>query len=191
MKLLSIVEGQGELAAVPILLRKILHDNGQFEVEVMRPQVRGDIHKVRKNFSRFFQMAMKEKAAVLWILDCDDGCPVLLAQELHGLAEKEFAPYPYGFCFLVKEYESLFLADPNSTKTKLEIKESVEFPSDVESIRGVKEWLSQQMSSGHSYKPTVHQSALTGSVKLDQLRKKSPSCRHLEKKISNLISKQL
>lgn len=174
-RLLPIVEGDAEIRAVPALVRRVLHHNGIFDVKILHPHLRGDVNAVRKNFSRFIKMAMKEAASVLWVLDCDDGCPVTLVQELKSISDAEYKPYPIEYAFIVKEFESLFLSDAERTRGRLGIKQSISFPADPELIRGVKEWLSQNMPSGQIYKPTIHQEALSSVVDIDIMRSRSPA----------------
>jgi len=188
-RLLPIVEGDAEIRAVPVLVRRILYHNGIFDVKILHPHLRGDINAVRKNFSRFIKMAMKEAASVLWVLDCDDGCPVTLVRELKSISNAEYKPYPIEYAFIVKEFESLFLSDAERTRKRLSIKQSIPFPADPESIRGVKEWLSQNMPPGQIYKPTIHQEALSSAVDLDVLRGGSPSYRHFERALLRLVAR--
>jgi hypothetical protein len=187
-RLLPIVEGDAEMRAVPTLIRRTLQHHNRYDINLLRPQQRGDIYSVKKNISRSIRMAMKEKAAVLWVLDCDDGCPVELVHELTGLSTSEYKPYPLEFAFMVKEFESLFLADADSTRSRLNINSSIPFPQNPESIRGVKEWLSKYMLQGQIYKPTVHQEALSAIINIDILRDNSPSFRHFERALLRLVS---
>jgi len=187
MKLLPIVEGPGDKAALPILLRRLLHAHEIYDVEVMRPYTLGDVYKVVKNFRRYVLTAAKEGAPILWTLDLDDGCPV----EILKLLEKELPAgvnVPLKFSFFVREYESMFICEQQCL-LELGLVDDCVFPEQPEAIRGAKEWISKAMPSGRSYKETVHQAKLSHSVDLGRVRERSSSFRHLEKALLSLVQR--
>nr|WP_315465702.1 DUF4276 family protein [uncultured Rhodoferax sp.] len=189
-RLIAIVEGEGDERAVPELLRRILHAHERFDVEVLRPQRRGDLPKVRANFSRFLQTAALEDAAILCLLDfdCADCVDVIRAEEdMRDQAKKIRPDQLFDACFIVKEFESLFLSDPNSTKVALPlIPNGLEFPVEPELIRDAKGWLSDAQPSGAAYKPTAHQAKITAHLDLHILSERSPSYRRLETAVLRL-----
>ncbi len=75
--LVPIVEGDGEVAAVPLLLRNILHYHALCDWRVVRPKRVGSLHALKKNLERFIYLALHEEAcgAILILLNLDDGCP--------------------------------------------------------------------------------------------------------------------
>lgn len=187
--ILLIVEGEGDVRAAPILVRRVLNErHGRYDINVLRPQKRGDIHAIRKNISRFIKMAMLEKAPVLWLVDCDDGDWQVQQHDLEAALANEYLPYPVRFSLMVKEYEALFLAEPATTKKVLSISEEIEFPLDPENIRGAKEWLSSKMPKGYAYKETTHQEKLSASINLSLLAENSPNFRRFETNLIELIS---
>jgi hypothetical protein len=190
--LLPIVEGQGDMQAVPVLLRRILEHHKHFDVTVLPPQKRGDLPKIKANFENYFKIAIKENAAIIWIIDFDCATCDCVAEEAEQLYQRANAIYPYKpfkVVFMVKEFETLFLAEPNATRSVLkEIPKATTFPEDPETIRGAKEWLSKAMPSGYAYKETVHQVKLSAAVDLNHLRESSASYRHLEKSILSLVT---
>ena len=190
--LLPIVEGHGDIKAVPVLIRRILEHHNHFDVEVLFPHKRGDLPKIKANFDNCFKMAIKEKAAVIWIIDFDCAtcdCVAEEAAQLYQRANTIYAGWPFKVAFMVKEFETLFLSEPDATRSVLkEIPKTTAFPEDPETIRGAKEWLSRAMPSGYAYKETVHQAKLAAAVDLDYLRTSSASYRHLEKSILSLVN---
>jgi hypothetical protein len=189
---LPIVEGDGDLRAVPELLRRILVDHGRFDVQILAPHKRGDLPKVVANFDRFFEVALLEGAPILWVLDFDcDYCDDVSREEsnLKNKAAKIRAAHPFEVCFLVKEFEALFLCDEDTTRKVFPaIPETVVFPQDFENVRGAKEWLCSALPKGLSYKPTTHQQKLTSQLNLETLRARSPSFVRLESALVKLIS---
>ncbi|MDD2774720.1 MAG: DUF4276 family protein [Gallionella sp.] len=192
-KLLAIVEGEGDLKAVPELLRRILHHHQHFEVEVLAHK-RGDLPKIHANFENVFKMAIKEDAAILLLIDfdCKDcDCVVKSAAPFYEKALALRPEWPFKVSFMVKEFETLFLADRDATRKILkDIPEVTAFPSSPESVRGAKEWLSKAMPSGIAYKETVHQVKIVSQLNLNHLRERSPSYRHLEKAVLALVSNE-
>lgn len=189
MRLLPIVEGPGDIEAVPILIRSVLHFHGLYDVDVLRPYRFGDVHKVARNYERYVRTAEKEKAAILWAIDCDDGCPVQwvkhFEQELPG-----GITVPVRFAFFCREYECIFLAERECLR-HLAIPEKAELPTDPESVRGAKEFISSLMPRGSAYKETVHQARLTARLDLGVARKNSRTFRHLEKTLLDLVGLKL
>ena len=189
--LLPIVEGHGDIQAVPVLIRRILQHHNIFDIEVLNPHKRGDLPKIKANFDNCFKMAIKEKAAIIWIIDFDCAtcdCVASESAQLYQRANAIYAGWPFRVAFMVKEFETLFLSEPDATRSILkEIPKATTFPENPETIRGAKEWLSKAMPSGYAYKETVHQVKLSAVVDLDYLRISSASYRHLEKSILSLV----
>jgi hypothetical protein len=190
-RILPIVEGQGDIQSVPVLIRRIVEHHGVFDVDVLTPHKRGDLPKIKANFESYFKMAIKENAAIICIIDFDCASCECVAEEAAQLYQRANAIYPdrpFKVAFMVKEFETLFLAEPDATRHILkEIPKSTVFPENPEKIRGAKEWLSKAMPSGYAYKETVHQVKLSAAVDLNRLRISSASYRHLEKSILSLV----
>lgn len=190
-RILPIVEGHGEISAVPVLIRKILADHDIHDVQPLSAWRHGEYPSVAKKFDNIFLAATKEKAPILWVMDFDSkdyDCPVKEAQKLLTRAEALRPGWPIQIAFLVREYETLFLYDEAATRAVFpDISGKVPFPDDPEAVRGAKEWLSKQRPSGSAYKETVHQEKITARLNLDILRNKSRDFAHLERAILNLL----
>ena len=191
MKLLPIVEGEGDLAAVPALVRHVLAAHERFDVELLPAQRRGEWPKVKRQFDRYFQAAALERAPVLWILDFDcDEC-VSVNDERSWAAERARVHdpgIPFDICFMVKEFETLFLADEHTTRAAFpDIPADLPFPMDPEAIRDAKGWLSWARPKGAAYKPTMHQAKLASQVDIKALRERSPSFIRFEQSLLGLL----
>ena len=189
--ILPIVEGGGDERAVPALIRRIAQSHGKL-VQVLKPHRRGDLPKVRKRFSDYLLTAKFENAPILWVMDYDCAdCKDVNAdiQQLRQLAENAAPGLVVRFAFMVKEYESLFLADERSTRKVLkEIPAAYKFPSNPEGIRGAKEVLSKALPKGLAYKETIHQEKITAHLDCDHLRQVSPSFQRFEAALLDLLS---
>ncbi len=190
-----IVEGKGDGEAIPLLVRRILNEKyGFFDFDLPTPHERGDWPAVRKNFGRYFQTAIKSGHPVLCVLDFDcEGCTDLEStiQEATELAQQVRPGWLFAMCFMVREYESLFLWDESASRQVLNIKRDYVFPHsrglDPESIRNAKGELGKAQPNGHSYKEAVHQAKLTAQVDLGRLSACSPSYQRLEQSLIALL----
>lgn len=191
-KIQLIVEGEADVLAVPVLVKRILIEHGHGDVQLAQPaQRRGEITQVKRQFDTVFGAAVSDDHPVLCVLDFDCAtCHDVLAEEAHFLAQSQrLRPsYPFRACFIVKEYESLFLWDAASTKASLPtIRGEYQFPNNPEAIRDAKGELSNAQAKGSAYKPTLHQVALSKKLNLAVVREKSPSFQRLEKAVLDLV----
>ncbi|HEX7639602.1 MAG TPA: DUF4276 family protein [Burkholderiaceae bacterium] len=192
-KVLPIVEGDGDLHAVPVLLRRVLHERlGRFDVQVLPAQKRGELPKVRQEFRRFYLTALKEDASILWVLDFDcDDC-LDHAHEREQLLLQARSINPVGrldIVFMVKEFESLFLHDMGALRSAFpELPGDFSLPRQPESIRGAKEWISKCLPKGRAYKPTVDQAGLCAKLDLVRLKDVSASFARFEAAVAALLN---
>lgn len=173
MKLLLVVEGYGEVKAAPALTRRILHSQEIFDVEIDTHR-RHDISYLRANdwynFRRYLLAAYSEECPILWMIDCDDDCFVDVLRDMVRIANETGIRQPIGFTLWVREYETMFLYDQETTKKVLNI--DSDLPNDPLVIRGAKGWLSRHMLPGSSYKETHDQEAISAQVDVGLLQTK-------------------
>jgi hypothetical protein len=192
VRLLPIVEGDGDMAAVPELVRRIAHAHQRFDVGVNRPHKRGDLPKVLGRFDDYLRTALLEGAPVLWVLDYDCAQCTNAAKHKHDLerrASKVAGSTPVEFVFMVKEFETLFLADEATTRKAFpDIPAATAFPGNPEAVRDAKGWLSSARPKGLAYKATSHQMKLAAQVNLGTLRTKSKSFVRFEESVLKLLA---
>lgn len=184
-KILLVVEGDGEVQAGAILVRRVLHElHGLFEWDV-ETQRRRDYSHLRANnwanFRRYLSSAFHEKAPILWMLDCDDNCAVEVVKELSQEATNIGVRTPLAFALWVREYETMFLHDLDSVRERFRLSKIEQLPRDPESKRGAKEWLNSQMPRGQIYKERIDQSSLSAVVDLQRLQANYKSFQHFER----------
>lgn len=191
-RLLPIVEGQADIQAISLLIQKVLKANQHYDVRVLPPHRRGEYPAIVKNFDNYFLAALKENAAILWVMDfdCDHcQCPGEEADKLLAKAASLRPNWPFKVAFMVKEYETLFLADETATRSVLtRLSENDPFPANPETVRAAKEWLSRRLPSGMAYKEMVHQVKITNALDLGRLRNSSASFAHFERSVLALVS---
>jgi hypothetical protein len=190
-----IVEGQGDVAAVPVLLRRIASevepDRG---IEVRRP-IRVARDKVVKDgeLERFVELARRTAGAggaVLIVLDADDDCPKDLAPALLTRAQAGRPGDEIRVVLANREFEAWFLAGAMSLRGRRGLPDDLEPPPDPEAIRDAKGWLQTRRTDGFAYSPTTDQPALAAIVDLHAARATSPSFDKLWRDIASLMRDQ-
>lgn len=185
--LASIVEGHGEVQALPILLRRLAYEQDRYDVEFPRPvrcnkseivtedgHVRAD-HLKRRVRQALIKLDQMDRGAVLLLLDADDHCPKLVAPRIQEEARTVSGPVPLAVVLANPEFEAWFLAALESLRGRRGIPDSAVAPEGPESIRDAKGALRFQM--GGAYSERVDQPALTAGFDLQQ----ATTCRSFRK----------
>lgn len=174
-KIGCIVEGDGEVKAVPVLIRRIAWDlNPEITIIVETP-IRAPRYQVVKDGeleSRIELAAQKigGQGAIFIILDSEDDCPAELGPELLRRASQIREDLPIAVVIANREFEAWFLAAAESLRGKRGLKNNIHPPNDLEAIRGAKEWLDQRMENNESYSETTDQPALAALFDMEQAR---------------------
>lgn len=178
--LACIVEGDGDVEAVPVAIRRIAQE--------IQPGLALRIHhpiRVPKNklvkpgeLERSVELSARRAGrggAIFIVLDSDDDCPATLGPELLTRARKTRSDLPISVVLAQREFEAWFLASARSLRGLRGLAIDLEPPPAPESIRGAKEWLNARMAADRSYTETLDQAALTASLDLQQARTSSSS----------------
>ena len=184
MRVASIVEGDGEVAALPILLRR-LGDWKTRDVytEVVTPiRVRRDRFLNREDeFRRHILLAAAKSGDDGWILvllDADDACPVELAGKILERA-KSCAPHRRISVVLAnREYEAWFIAAAASLDGQRGFVFNAADIIEAELPRDAKGWLRERMASG-AYGEMTDQPAFSARMDMQQAVERSRSFRKL------------
>ena len=119
MTIQPIVEGHGEVAAVPVLLRRLLAEARITGVDVGRPirRTRSQL-ATQEGLARSIALARIQPncAAILVLFDGDDDCPALLGPVAQRWANTAARDMPCAVCIAHREYESWFLATLDSLR---------------------------------------------------------------------------
>ncbi len=210
-RLVLLVEGDGDMTAVPILIKRLLVELDAFSYVVLDPNPLrvGEFSSVARSdfgeWRRFLAVAMRRKqaGACLLLLDGDSrtklaGLPFCAAHAATRLvdearnagAEETFS---VAVVFACMEFESWLIAGCASLAGtrfldgRAGLNESVVPPAgDLElAPRDAKGWLNRNMKSGN--KPTADQAELTRIVDLFQIRqRKMKSFQRLERAVQQL-----
>ena len=203
-KIVPIVEGEGEVEAVPRLLGKLLSENGRYDLPIARPKNANGRSNLDKpgGLESFVELSWRERdcGATLVLVDADKDCPVTIAsgyvRRIRAIGVRFSVVVVVAKC----EYEAWFLASLETIagrewQTRVGLPEELDYPGDVEAIVGVKGWLDRHLPPAHSYKPSQHQALLTTMLDAEMARRRSASfrrlCRALEQAVEAIDQDQV
>ncbi len=190
MRIQPIVEGHGEVEALPILLRRLLHAAGVFAVEIGRPIRRGRGQLLRDDLlEKVIRIAFMQQGctSVLIMLDADDDCPKELKERMESCTGKIATDIPCKIVIPKCEYEAWFLSSLESLRGKQRINMDASSPDNPESIRNAKDVLSKTMPPETSYWETIDQAKLSASFDMGQAYRKCRSFKHLVSALGELL----
>ena len=174
--IVPIVEGHGEVSAVPVLIRRIAAavDPTRF-VAVGKPiRVPKDRLLKPNELERTLQLAMSKAGragGVLILLDCDDDCPAIAAPAILSRASIARPDTLIAVVMAKCEFENWFIAAAESLAGHRDLFADLTAPPSPEDVRGAKEWLSDRMPRGRTYSESRDQAALAGRFNIDVARK--------------------
>jgi hypothetical protein len=170
-----IVEGHGDVAALPILLRRI--EPGLRLVEppwrlhrskVARP---GELERVVERGAR----RLPPDGLILAVFDADDDLPCVMGPALLARIRAARSDRTARVVLACREFESWFIAAAESLP---DLRRPVAAPaSGAESLRGAKEWISRQL--GRGYVERLDQPVFAAAMDLELARQGSASFRKL------------
>lgn len=170
-----IVEGHGEVEAIPVLLRRLI-PNADFPrpVRVKRQKVvqPGELER----YVKIANAAVEDRGgigSVLLVLDADNDCAAELGPSLLQRMKDSVPERTVACAIAVRQYESWLIAGDPSAETV------------QDEVRGGKAWLAQRHGR---YVETVDQPRLTARFDLERAARESRSFRHLCKEIDRLLS---
>jgi hypothetical protein len=180
----SIVEGDGEVAALPVLLRRIgVWLSPEVPATISQPiRVRRDRFLNRhEEFRRHLLLAADKTGEDGWILvllDADDDCPAEVGPHI---LERARAVVPHRSVSVVlanREYEAWFLAAAESLDGRRGFSLEKLAGFEPERLRNAKGWLGDRMAGG-KYRETTDQPAFSAMMDLKQAFDLSRSFRKL------------
>jgi hypothetical protein len=188
-----IVEGHGEVAAVPLLIHKIAKEIQLDTALTVKPPLRvhadqlrraGELERHIENRTRRFGRQVK----ILILLDCDWGgcCPKQEGPALLSRAKRHAPDVSISLVLAHREFESWFIASAASLRGKFGISEEMPLLDDPESIRGAKEWLRRYMPRNHPYAETDDQIVFTRALDIN-LAKRAPSFDKFYREVVTLL----
>lgn len=188
-ELACIVEGQGDVGSLPIILRRIAQAEGVFDLQIRGPYrvprmrlVRaGEIERAVDRAAR----SLNGAGGVLVVLDADDDLPCRLGPELLGRATHARRDRLCRVVVANREKEAWFLAALGSLRGRRGVPEHARPPAAPETVRGAKEFLSTVM--GRPYSAVADEAAFAALFDLQLARREAPSFDKLWRDLRDLL----
>ncbi len=175
VKIGCIVEGESEVATVPLLIRRIAANLYPELPIVVPPPIRRPRNQVVKENElekavEFVARQIGGQGAIFIILDSDEDCPAELGPALLHRASQARSDLSIAVVIAKNEFEAWFLAAAESLRGRRGLKNDIHTPSDPEAVRDAKGWLDRQMENNESYSETTDQPALAALFDMEQAR---------------------
>lgn len=169
-----IVEGHGEVQAVPVLLRRFATELAPVSQLNLNPALRvkaGSFANDPEYFRKHIELAARKakqwpNSCVLIVLDCEDDCPRELGPELLRRAKDCRPDVTIIVILAYREFETWFLAAALSLRGVCGLPADLEPPIDPESLRDAKGWLSANMRQ--PYNEPDHQPKLAAAFAFEE-----------------------
>lgn len=187
--LLCIVEGHGEIQAVPALIRRLQPTTARIETWRVHadPIFNGDWAAVEK--AAHYGRSISPNCRILLLLDTDckpERCPKAVAPVLLAEAQRHSAGLTVGLVLAQCEFEAWFLAGAASLRGLRGLPLTLAPPPNPEAVPAAKGWLGRQMAGG-TYRETLDQPALAAALDTALARQLSPSFDKFCRVLSELL----
>lgn len=180
----AIVEGDGEVAALPIVLRRLHQRFGPADYVQVTPPIR--VYKDRflnrpDEFRRHLLLAAAkcgEDGWILVLLDADDACPAELADSIKQRAQAHVPHRRLAVVIANREFEAWFIAAAGSLNGVRGFVFDERERTNAETPRDAKGWMRERME-GRAYGETTDQPAFAARFDLDEAAANSRSFRKM------------
>lgn len=197
LNIAPIVEGDGEVVAVPILLRRLIpHLCADAFAEILRP-IRQPRDRLVHNKDECLKNSILLAAAklkqlefegavslILVLCDADDDCVKTLAEQMDSVASATESQHSISTILAVQEYETWFVGAAASLGRFLHL--TGEPPENPEQSGSKKRWIEDRFK-GTKYSETVDQARMTAAMDLTLCRQRCPSFNKLCRDIERLL----
>lgn len=190
MNIQPVVEGHGEVEAVPVLLRRLIDEARSWQVGVGRP-----VRRKRSQFATEQGVAHAVKLAreepncggILLLFDSDDDCPKELGPRVQSWATAAAGAMPCAVCMANREYEAWFLATADSLQGHAAMRADAMAHPSPETPRNAKGELERRMVVDDC-KESVHQAPFSARMCLGDAFRRCRSFRKLVASFGRLMS---
>lgn len=189
-----VVEGYGEVEALPLLLRRLAGEffqvwnppmiprPGRYPAGRLLSKKKGQPWGVGPDLSKAATHAQREGATcMLILLDLDDHCPKEVYEAIRPQLKTELQLH--ALVFAKCEYEAWFLASAETLKDG-----ATAYPEDPESKRGCKAVLEKHLDLKFPYDERTDQPRYSQKIALDTVYKRCRSFRKLVKDYYQILT---
>jgi hypothetical protein len=192
LQIAAIVEGDGEVASVPILFRRFANLagwDGRVRVDTVIRQPASKLIKPLE-LERLVILAARKlggPGGIFVLLHSDDDCPATLGPNLLARVRQARSDLPATVVLAHREFEAWFLGAADSLAGRRKLPANIKSHPQPESVRDCKEWLASQMHRDQGYDEVNDQPALTQIFDLAAAQKSCPSFEKCHREISSLL----
>jgi hypothetical protein len=184
-----IVEGEGDLYAIPVLLRRICYDMECGLGAVIATPMKVPRSKMVKEecFKRYVRIANSQPGCklILLFMDADDDCAKEVSEKLRSWIDEESICVKCEIIVIPREYECWLIAALESLRGIRGISENAISHTCPERVRNPKIIITKFMAGSAAYHESADQAALTGRLDLNVVRQKCKSFSRLVAKIES------
>jgi hypothetical protein len=188
-----IVEGHGEVHAVPVLLRRIQCELAPgLDLRIQQPWRIGRYKLVKPGelehaVERLARQIPSPRFALV-LIDADDDCPAQLGPSLLARARAVRPDIPLCVVLAKHEFEAWFLASLESLCGRRGLPDQIDELPDPEAIGDAKGYLTRLMPGTCAYSETGDQPALADVFDMQTARKRSDSFDKLFREMAGLFA---
>jgi hypothetical protein len=192
VRIAPIVEGDGEMTAFPILLRRLVQaidPNAGLQIARCFRHPSGSIRRaggIERAVEAVAKLHRDHKIIVL--IDSDDDCPKELGAALSSRVKIARPDLFTSIVLAHREYEAWFLSAAESLAGRRNLRKDLTPPADPEAIRNAKGWLSKNFMGTGVYSPTQDQASLSQAFDLKLAHTRSRSFRKLWKVVEEIVA---
>lgn len=185
-----IVEGAGEITAVPLLLRRLRDAAQAFSLDIGTPIKRHRSQLVqREGITRGLEIARRQRGctSILLLFDGDEDCPSRLKETVEAWTIEAARDIPSVVVIAHREYEAWFLASIESLRGFRGVRSNAPAVPNPEEHRDAKGELERLMDRGTGYNAVADQAALSSRIDLAVAYRGSRSFRRLVRAFGLLL----
>jgi Domain of unknown function (DUF4276) len=188
----TVVEGEGEVGALPKVLQRIAAELGVWGLRTPKPHrvPRSNLIQTGGIERAVLQESIRVKAAggVLVLIDADKDCPARCGPELLARARTARPDLPIAVILAVPEFEAWYRAAADSLAGQAGFSETMTRPADPEGPpRDAKGWLSAHRPKSNPYSPIPDQEKLASLFDLAMARAHAPSFDKFYREVESLL----
>jgi hypothetical protein len=190
MKIYPIVEGHGEVEAMPVLLRRLLAEAQCNLIEIGRPIRRTQSQfRSKEGIQAGVRLALLQPdcSAIVILFDGEDDCPKELGSQVRDWALEVASGTPCAVIVAYREYETWFLASIESLRGRYGIRDNAAALQNAESRRDAKGALEEYMPATRAYSETGDQPAMSAIFDMRLTHQRNRSFRKLVKVIGEVL----
>lgn len=178
INIFSIVEGHGEISAVPILIRRIANEIcGRFDVACL-PPYRLPRGRMLIDLTRVIALGRAQLAGlegdghIVIIMDADEECPATLATTVRNHCRDVWDDETIKLIFACQEYEAWFLASNMNVNHHRDLRDETPTLENPEVLRSPKGFFERQfLRPGRFYSETIDQPKFSAAMDIETARR--------------------